>query len=189
MWSSVQSAILLTPADPRLTDTMTRRALARSHNPQLHITRVLPRHLLDQHRDPGVDRRASSLAGVSPPRADQAPVPAQQRVRCHQRLIRSGRGSSRARAAITIRSARPASAWGSAAAAPRPPGTAATTRRPSTPPSMPAAPSSQSGGRRSGKASVPSQARDTASASTTTAGNPQVNHLCPVLEPHRVCNA
>ena len=31
MLSSVQSAILLTPADPRLTDTMTRRAIARVH--------------------------------------------------------------------------------------------------------------------------------------------------------------
>jgi hypothetical protein len=28
-------------ADPRLTDTMTRRAIARSHNPQLHIERKM----------------------------------------------------------------------------------------------------------------------------------------------------
>ena len=45
---------------------------------------VLPRHLLDQHRDPGVSRRASSAAGIGPLPADQLPVPAQQRVRRHR---------------------------------------------------------------------------------------------------------
>ena len=46
--------------------------------------RVLPRHLLDQYRDPGVDRRAPSAMGIGPPPADQTPVPAQQRIRRHQ---------------------------------------------------------------------------------------------------------
>jgi pimeloyl-ACP methyl ester carboxylesterase len=45
---------------------------------------VLPRHLLDQQRDPRVDRRASSPAGAGPPPADQPLVPAQQRARRHQ---------------------------------------------------------------------------------------------------------
>src|SRR6266851_1829549 len=57
---------------------------AARHNPRLHITRVLPWHLLDQHRDPGVSRRTPSPPGIGPPPADQPSVPAQQRVRCHQ---------------------------------------------------------------------------------------------------------
>jgi len=43
-----------------------------------------PRYLLAQHRDPDIDRRPPSAAGIGPPPADQTPVPAQQRVRRSQ---------------------------------------------------------------------------------------------------------
>ena len=62
----------------------------------------------------------------------------------------------------------PASAGGSAAAGRPPPGAAPAVRRPSTPPNVPAAPSSRSGGRTSGKASVPSQACNTVSHTIST---------------------
>jgi len=53
-------------------------------DPLVAPARVLPRHLPDQRDEPGVNRRASSPVWVGPPPADQAPVPAQQRVRRHQ---------------------------------------------------------------------------------------------------------
>jgi hypothetical protein len=77
MLSSVQPAILLTPADPRLTNTMTRRVIARSHNTQLHITVVLGGEPLDQRGDLGADRRPSRPVRVRPLAGDQAAVPAQ----------------------------------------------------------------------------------------------------------------
>jgi hypothetical protein len=45
---------------------------------------VLPRHLLDQRRGLGVNRRPSSLGRIGPAPADQPPMPPQQRVRCHE---------------------------------------------------------------------------------------------------------
>ena len=45
---------------------------------------VLPRHLLDQHHDFSADRRPTAAVRAGPPPADQPPVPAQQRVRGHQ---------------------------------------------------------------------------------------------------------
>ena len=53
-------------------------------DPLVAPARVLPRHLLDQHREPGIDRRPAAAVGIGPPPADQPPVPAQQRVRRHQ---------------------------------------------------------------------------------------------------------
>jgi hypothetical protein len=61
---------------------------------------------------------------------------------------------------------------GSAAVAPRPPGAAPATRRPSTPKNVRAAPYSRPFARRSGTASVGSQARDAASGPTNAAGEP-----------------
>ncbi len=86
-----------------------------------------------------------------------------------RRPIRTGLGSSRAKAASTARSASPASAEGAAAVAPRPLGAAPATRRPSTPTNAPAALSSRSGGRTSGRAPVWPQASDTATTSTAAA--------------------
>ena len=72
----------------------------------------------------------------------------------HQPVIHSGLRSSRARAAITARSAQSSSVWGSAAAALPLPGAVPAVRRLSMRPTVPAAPSSRSGGRRSGTASA-----------------------------------
>jgi len=66
----------------------------------------------------------------------------------------------------------PASVGGSAGAAPRLGAAALAAQHYPTPPNVPAAPSSRSGGRTSGKASVPSQARNAASSMTNTAGEP-----------------
>jgi len=75
----------------------------------------------------------------------------------------------------------PASAWGAAAAA-RPLSWRITSNSaPSTPTSVPATPSSQSAGRRSGRASVLSQARDTASRMTNTAGELAVQTHMPTF--------
>jgi hypothetical protein len=132
---------------------------------------VLPRHLLDQGHQPGIDWRPSCPGLIGPPPADQTPVPAQQRVRRDQPAPpqRPGQqpgqgGEHRAVGPST------ASAWGSAAAAPRPRGGAPAARRPSKPPSVPAAPSSRSSGRTSGRASVLSRACDAASPPARAAG-------------------
>jgi hypothetical protein len=45
--------------------------------PLVSPARVLPRQLLDQHRDLDVDRRTATPAGIGPAPADQPPVPAQ----------------------------------------------------------------------------------------------------------------
>jgi Plasmid pRiA4b ORF-3-like protein len=50
-------------------------------DPFVAPARVLPRHLLDQHHEFGIDGRPSCLGRIGPPPVDQAPVPAQQRVR------------------------------------------------------------------------------------------------------------
>jgi hypothetical protein len=47
-------------------------------NPLVPPARVLSCHLLDQHCDPGIDRRPAAAAGIGPPPADQPPVPAQE---------------------------------------------------------------------------------------------------------------
>jgi len=80
----------------------------------------------------------------------------------------------------------PALAWGSAAAAPRPRGAATAARHPSTPPNAPAAPSSQSGGRRSGRASVPSQAADTARPAMSVAAILAGQKAPPRFAPRRI---
>lgn len=46
--------------------------------------RVLPRHPLDQHREPGVDRRPSCPGRIGPVPADQPPMPPQQRLRRYE---------------------------------------------------------------------------------------------------------
>jgi hypothetical protein len=81
MLSSVQSAILLTPLTPRLTNLMTRRALARSHNPQLHIKRILLRQPDDKAGNAGNRRRPAGLAPVARVELarSQLAVPGQQR--------------------------------------------------------------------------------------------------------------
>jgi hypothetical protein len=53
-------------------------------DPLVSPARVLPRHLLDQHCEPGIDRRPAAAMRIGPPPADQTPVPAEQRVRRHQ---------------------------------------------------------------------------------------------------------
>ena len=79
MLSSVQPAILLlTPADPRLTNTMTRRAIARVHNnPQLHMTVVLGGDPLDERGDLDAGWRPSRPVWVGPLAGDQAALPEQ----------------------------------------------------------------------------------------------------------------
>jgi hypothetical protein len=148
-----------------------------SLDPLVPPSRVLPRHLLDQRRDLGVDARAPSPGRIGPPPADQPPVPAQQRARRNQpsRPQRPGKQPPGRRAPRGLPS--PASAGGSAAAAPRPRGAAPAARRPSTPPSAPAAPSSPSGGRTSSRTSALPQARDAASPTTNIAGEPAVQRL------------
>lgn len=74
-------------------------------DPLVAPARVLPRHLLDQRREPGVDRRPPSLGRIGPVPADQPPVPPQQRVRRHEPTHPRRSGSSQARAASTSRSA------------------------------------------------------------------------------------
>ena len=74
MLSSVQSAILLTPAH-RHHDKEGHRA--RSHNSQLHITVVLGGEPLDERADLGADRRPSCPVPIRPVAGDQAAVPAQ----------------------------------------------------------------------------------------------------------------
>src|SRR6516162_1390980 len=76
MWSPAQSAILPTPADPdSQTDHDKEGHRTRSHNPQLHITRVVPRHLHHQRPDglhrPGAARAAARRSGAR----TIAPVP------------------------------------------------------------------------------------------------------------------
>ena len=113
-------------------------------------------------------------------------MPAQQRAGVTSRCPQRPGGRSRISAARIARSAQ--SSFGAAdrhGAARRPRGAARAARRPWTPPSVPAAPSSQTGGRTSGKASVPSQACDAASPRPTAQANPQVSLLCAVLEPYR----
>jgi hypothetical protein len=45
---------------------------------------ILPRHLPDQHHEPGVNWRPSCFWRIGPPPADQPPMPAQQRVWRHE---------------------------------------------------------------------------------------------------------
>jgi len=53
-------------------------------DPHVAPARVLPRHLLDQHHDPGIHGWPSSLGRIGPPPGDQPPMPAQERARRHQ---------------------------------------------------------------------------------------------------------
>jgi hypothetical protein len=156
-------------------------------DPLVPPARVLPRRLLDQHREPCVDRWPAAPAGIGPPPPDQTPVPAQQRARGHQpaQPQRSGQQPGQRGDHRTVGPVRPRPG-GSAAAAPPPPGAVPAARHPSTPPNVPAAPSSQSGARRAGKASVPSRPCDLASPGPPRAAYSQASHLRPVLEPHRV---
>ena len=66
---------------------------------------VLPRHPHDQRGERVVDRWSSGPVRVGPPSADEAAVPAQDRVRGDQAMGRSARGSRWMRAANTARSA------------------------------------------------------------------------------------
>jgi hypothetical protein len=67
--------------------------------------RVLPGQLLHQFADLGRDRRASHGVRVRPLSPDQALVPGQQRTRVTIRCSRRRLGNSRAKVAITARSA------------------------------------------------------------------------------------
>src|SRR3974377_697575 len=80
MWSSAQSAILPTPADPDSPTDHDKEGHRALHKPQPHRTRVPPRHLPDQRRDPRVHQRPAAAMRIGPAPADQAPVPAQQRI-------------------------------------------------------------------------------------------------------------
>lgn len=143
-------------------------------DPLVAPARVLPRHLPDQRRDPRIHGRPAAAAGIGPPPADQAPVPA-QRVRIHQPAHRQGLGEQPGQGSqhrpVGPVQLRP---WG-AAAEPLPRGAAPAVRRPSTP-----------GARRSGRASAEPQAPDAASLRTSAAGEPAGQPNMPVLEPHRV---
>ena len=124
---------------------------------------VLEGEPLDERGDLGADRRPSRPVRIGPLPGDQAAVPAQDGAGggqpvCSQpcRQEPDQRGHHRPGRPS------PASASGSAAAAPRLPGAAPEARRPSKPKSVPASSSSRSGGRTSNTASVPSRTRDPA---------------------------
>jgi hypothetical protein len=139
-------------------------------DPPLAPAGVLPRHLPGQHHEPGVGWQPSCPGEDRP--ANSGPAAGASAAAClASRACSSAAtwGAARPEQRVPRGLPRPVLAWGSAAAAPRPRGAAPATRHPPAPPNAPAAPSSQSGTRRSGRASVLSQAADTASPGMTAA--------------------
>jgi hypothetical protein len=87
MLSPVQSAILLTPADPDSQTHDKEGHRPRSHNPQLHVIGVLPGHPEDQGLDVAAGGRPAGLAADGPggpAAADDVAVPAHDRIRGYQ---------------------------------------------------------------------------------------------------------
>jgi hypothetical protein len=64
-----------------------------------------PRHLVDQRREPGIDRRPTDPVAIGPPPADQPPVSGQERVWQATTSLRTRRSTTALRHRVVSRSA------------------------------------------------------------------------------------